>query len=288
MSRNFKDEYKNMMAEEVPDLWNRIELNLKDKYVTANPSPSRVTTQKEKSKTNASIYRMKYAVAACLCLVILLGGAMSLSRKSAETKSNDMTSDMVMIAEPEFEDSVDITNQTDTIPEERFEAGEMDGADLEEAYEETEDGAQVNGTDTELLEENLDMNPSDSKQDSGADLQSDAGQLQSTESANVGTQAESKEGSNTEVNEQDGVKCQAVLRITSIENTGEEILYYGEVMPSVYSVLQPGEVIAFCIGDMDISEPEMDKTYKVTLEYFSKETAMEPMYMLRDLEVQSE
>lgn len=288
MSRNFKDEYKNMMAEEVPDLWNRIELNLKDKYVTANPSPSRVTTQKEKSKTNASIYRMKYAVAACLCLVILLGGAMSLSRKSAETKSNDMTSDMVMIAEPEFEDSVDITNQTDTIPEERFEAGEMDGADLEEAYEETEDGAQVNGTDTELLEENLDMNPSDSKQDSGADLQSDAGQLQSTESANVGTKAESKEGSNTEVNEQDGVKCQAVLRITSIENTGEEILYYGEVMPSVYSVLQPGEVIAFCIGDMDISEPEMDKTYKVTLEYFSKETAMEPMYMLRDLEVQSE
>lgn len=288
MSRNFKDEYKNMMAEEVPDLWNRIELNLKDKYVTANPSPSRVTTQKEKSKTNVSIYRMKYAVAACLCLVILLGGAMSLSRKSAETKSNDMTSDMVMIAEPEFEDSVDITNQTDTIPEERFEAGEMDGADLEEAYEETEDGAQVNGTDTELLEENLDMNPSDSKQDSGADLQSDAGQLQSTESANVGTKAESKEGSNTEVNEQDGVKCQAVLRITSIENTGEEILYYGEVMPSVYSVLQPGEVIAFCIGDMDISEPEMDKTYKVTLEYFSKETAMEPMYMLRDLEVQSE
>lgn len=288
MSRNFKDEYKNMMAEEVPDLWNRIELNLKDKYVTANPSPSRVTTQKEKSKTNASIYRMKYAVAACLCLVILLGGAMSLSRKSAETKSNDMTSDMVMIEEPEFEDSVDITNQTDTIPEERFEAGEMDGADLEEAYEETEDGAQVNGTDTELLEENLDMNPSDSKQDSGADLQSDAGQLQSTESANVGTQAESKEGSNTEVDEQDGVKCQAVLRITSIENTGEEILYYGEVMPSVYSVLQPGEVIAFCIGDMDISEPEMDKTYKVTLEYFSKETAMEPMYMLRDLEVQSE
>lgn len=288
MSRNFKDEYKNMMAEEVPDLWNRIELNLKDKYVTANPSPSRVTTQKEKSKTNASIYRMKYAVAACLCLVILLGGAMSLSRKSAETKSNDMTSDMVMIEEPEFEDSVDITNQTDTIPEERFEAGEMDGADLEEAYEETEDGAQVNGNDTELLEENLDMNPSDSKQDSGADLQSDAGQLQSTESANVGTKAESKEGSNTEVNEQDGVKCQAVLRITSIENTGEEILYYGEVMPSVYSVLQPGEVIAFCIGDMDISEPEMDKTYKVTLEYFSKETAMEPMYMLRDLEVQSE
>lgn len=288
MSRNFKDEYKNMMAEEVPDLWNRIELNLKDKYATANPSPSRVTTQKEKSKTNASIYRMKYAVAACLCLVILLGGAMSLSRKSAETKSNDMTSDMVMIAEPEFEDSVDITNQTDTIPEERFEAGEMDGADLEEAYEETEDGAQVNGTDTELLEENLDMNPSDSKQDSGADLQSDAGQLQSTESANVGTKAESKEGSNTEVNEQDGVKCQAVLRITSIENTGEEILYYGEVMPSVYSVLQPGEVIAFCIGDMDISEPEMDKMYKVTLEYFSKETAMEPMYMLRDLEVQSE
>ena len=46
--RNFEEEYKNYINEEVPDLWSRIEPQLQDK-IADNNKISKVTSKKDKT-----------------------------------------------------------------------------------------------------------------------------------------------------------------------------------------------------------------------------------------------
>lgn len=71
MSRDLKQEYEEMLDQEIPDLWSRIEPRLADKKETQNAE------QKEKTMPKRRIKRSTIAVlgslaAACVCLAIIL------------------------------------------------------------------------------------------------------------------------------------------------------------------------------------------------------------------------
>lgn len=86
MKRDFQEEYQNYIESDMPDLWSRIEPNLKEK----GEKPEREETPKgeekqEKDKKAKIIYFMKRAVpaAACLCALVIGIGVMRVSKSNS-------------------------------------------------------------------------------------------------------------------------------------------------------------------------------------------------------------
>ncbi len=82
MKRDFREEYNNYIESDMPDLWSRIEPNLKEKVPV-----SQEKNIKEKKQNKAKIYRfVKIAtpVAAGICLLVIGVGVMGISEKSME------------------------------------------------------------------------------------------------------------------------------------------------------------------------------------------------------------
>ena len=285
MSRNFEDEYKNMMADEVPDLWSRIEGNLKEKNgVSENSKPEQqmpetqipelTKVSKEKEKKLTKIYIKKYAVAACLCLVIVVGGAITIFKGNAG-KSSDATAEMEMTNEIAC-DSVEMTEDAAETTESAVDQAGMETDDAaEEAVKESVKESVAEDA-LRAPQSNLNANKSEGADTTHAD--SASGDQTAEEPAESGAQAL----------ECENINYQAVVRITSVENTGEEILYYAEVLPSVYSVFEPESVLIFCIGDMEITEPEIGKSYKISVDESLKEESSQNVYMLKGIQEQEE
>lgn len=253
MSRSFENEYRNMIVEDVPDLWSRIEGNLKAKNIPLEEEkPEQTNRPKGKSKKITKIYTKKFVVAACLCIVIVVGGAATILDKHAGKHKNFATADMEIATAPEMNaslyDNSDRNSNEGSIGEKYSEAS------------------------TEVIE------------DGTTDVGEDVMNSQQAKSTLGQKSEENSPESGAETLESETVNYQAVVKIISIENTGEEILYYGEVLPSVYSIFEPGQTITFCIGDRDMVEPEVGRSYRVRVESLTEETGTEIIYMLKELE----
>ena len=98
MKRDFREEYNNYIESDMPDLWSRIEPNLKEKVpvlqeeiagtaVNETESVENITDIKKKKQNKAKLYRfVKIAtpVAAGICLLVIGVGVMGISEKSME------------------------------------------------------------------------------------------------------------------------------------------------------------------------------------------------------------
>lgn len=125
--RDFEQEYKNYINEDIPDLWNRIEPNLKAKIPVVNPvddrfvqnnQPNAFATQandaktvsmsamqqkrqqgmnnkhSDKKKKNLNrFFKAAIPVAAALCLLLIGGNVILLSQKSSDTTASEATAD---------------------------------------------------------------------------------------------------------------------------------------------------------------------------------------------------
>ena len=317
MSRNFENEYRNFMADEVPDLWSRIEGNLKEKEPVAGYITKEVATnQKEKRKkqefTNernkkvTSIYVKKYAVAACLCVVILVGGGIAVYKSNVQ-RFNDTSRviDLGVTKEAmdcEMSEDVAPMEESDMAePEmetpEKEEAGlndaEMDESAMVESetvFDEVYDESSLNEQLNQIIANRDDVEQNKEQMDSTETTEKE--ELENDTSLNYKYEVESEtmEETSEEFSESNKTNVQAVVKIISIEDTGEETLYYVQVLPSVYSVFEPGTELVLCSGDMDISEPEMGVAYDVELEQLldTQTIQNEIIYMIKTMEKQVE
>lgn len=123
MKHDFHDEYQNYIESDMPDLWSRIEPNLKEKKGADTVTAVEMNADKQKRNRKA-IYFIRAAVpaAACLCLLFIGMRAMQLHDKSAENEVAAATEEMY---EPEafYEESEDAA--VDSL-EEYAEAAEYD------------------------------------------------------------------------------------------------------------------------------------------------------------------
>lgn len=94
MKRDFQEEYQNYIESDMPDLWSRIEPNLKEKKgkteeeqtVAQKAEGSGETPETGKEQKNKIIYLMKRAVpaAACLCALLIGFNVMRVSKNSTD------------------------------------------------------------------------------------------------------------------------------------------------------------------------------------------------------------
>lgn len=94
MKRDFQEEYQNYIESDMPDLWSRIEPNLKEKKgkteeeqtAAQKAEGSGETPETGKEQKNKIIYLMKRAVpaAACLCALLIGFNVMRVSKNSTD------------------------------------------------------------------------------------------------------------------------------------------------------------------------------------------------------------
>ena len=123
MKRDFREEYNNYIESDMPDLWSRIEPNLKEKVPVSQEG-----TIKEKKQNKAKIYRfVKIAtpVAAGICLLVIGVGVMGISQKSMEESA-----------------TADYESTEEAVAEESYDYAE-ESAEIEESYDYAEESAEV-------------------------------------------------------------------------------------------------------------------------------------------------
>lgn len=160
--RNFEEEYKNYINEEVPDLWSRIEPQLQDKIVDDNKTDSdnklhetdventieTITIEQEKAKKN-KIYifakRALPAVAAIFVLAIGIGVLQTSRYAKNETEmavatdfESEEATDEAFFAEATEEEPDESFAETEVLVDEFYE--EAAEAASEETYEGTAEG----------------------------------------------------------------------------------------------------------------------------------------------------
>ena len=142
MKRDFREEYNNYIESDMPDLWSRIEPNLKEKVpvsqekiaetaVNETEPVQNIIDIKKKKQNKAKIYRfVKIAtpVAAGICLLVIGVGVMGISEKSME-------------AAPEADASASEYECTEEfVAEESYDYVE-ESAEAEESYDYEEEAA---------------------------------------------------------------------------------------------------------------------------------------------------
>lgn len=150
MKRDFREEYNNYIESDMPDLWSRIEPNLKEKVpvlqeeiagtaVNETEPVENITDIKKKKQNKAKLYRfVKIAtpVAAGICLLVIGVGVMGISEKSMEAapEADASASEYECTEEFAAEESYDYAEESAEV-EESFDYAE-DSAAPEESYEE--------------------------------------------------------------------------------------------------------------------------------------------------------
>ena len=291
MSRNFENEYINFCADEVPDLWSRIEGNLKEKEpVSVSTKTETETIQKAKNKKITSIYMKKYAVAACLCLVILVGGVIAVYRG----KVHGLNDAMVATDMASSEDAMDFEMAEDAAPVVNFVADsdmeESENMESELLLDATMEGSLWDDGEGNIMQNKTEVELNNSQMDSTESTKDAATEEYDGASDSSETEAEASEDVSEENVNSQKVSAQAVVNIITIENTGEEILYFAQVLPSEYSAFEPGTLLVLCMGDMVVSEPEIGMNYKVEIEQLldTQTIENEMIYMIKGIEQQAE
>lgn len=112
MNRDFKEEYEDYIESQTPDLWSRIEPNLKEKLLDEKapdekaPDGSGEVSRGKRRRT--SFYKAMIPVAACLCLLLAGIGAMGLHRGAKNETAYDAGA---AEAPQEYEDMEAVTEE---------------------------------------------------------------------------------------------------------------------------------------------------------------------------------
>ncbi len=162
MSKQFEEDYKQMMQENIPDLWSRIEAGLKDKSlntemnsnmntindITANTTNTINVANTVNAATKGRIVRInwnkisKYStiiVAACLCIAVIIPvflWSRNLGTGSADTTATGIEESAMMA---ESVESAEPMEAEDRIAEQEFTTQEST-ATTEESATATEEG----------------------------------------------------------------------------------------------------------------------------------------------------
>ena len=231
MSKNFEEEYKNMVQAEVPDLWGRIEAGLREKEVKATPetvsapveatkAPEQATVTGESVKAPAKKKNVIFKIlpwvggiaAAALILIIAIPTVILVSRskpmKSATMENAAFTVNMEPTAQREtMEDSVN--NLTGSV------AG-MGEAVMEESFAE-QDNVATEAPDADGG--NSYKQYADSKKDLKTDI---AGSLPGSKEEREGSEAGEDNGivfaRINRIYEKDGRTCGIVETVLDVED----------------------------------------------------------------------
>lgn len=251
MSKKLDDEYKKFITEEVPDLWERIEASLPEKNVeTATASE----TEKVTPIWNKRNFKMFITAAACLCVLVISGGVFHLAGSSSE---NEMAADYMAedaVAEGTAEAEEEAPAEEAVMNEVTEEAAE-EAADIETGVaEETQKaGTEILNADRELA----------SKEQFETGTREEAAMQ---DSVTMSGEAEKSESEAETAESLNGMFFDVVVMVDSIENTGEEEIYYATVISTENQLKEVDGKILFCIGDNEILAFEVGKTYSLQLE----------------------
>ncbi len=201
MKRDFREEYNNYIESDMPDLWSRIEPNLKEKVPVSQVDEIATTTDivirpenvqnieevknrsKKQKQNKAKIYRfIKVAtpVAAGICLLVIGVGVMSISQKSMEAapEADASASEYECTEEFAAEESYDYMEENAEV-EESYEYEEEAVAEALMEEEFVEDYASAEEDSIEWAEDSV-VNNSIVLEDSQATTQSDSVATEST------------------------------------------------------------------------------------------------------------
>lgn len=187
MKRDFQEEYQNYIESDMPDLWSRIEPNLKEKKgktekeqtVAQKAEGSGENPETGKEQKNKIIYLMKRAVpaAACLCALLIGFNVMRVSKNSADMAPMESAceepSDAGMTYEAELEEAADEAAEApmeaceDAESDESFDDG--DNAMTESAAPADMSSENMENDETPVIQENKEDNIYEADPAGGAD-----------------------------------------------------------------------------------------------------------------------
>lgn len=249
--KNLENEYRKMIQQETPDLWNRIEAGLTEKKeITETAEITETTDAEEKSaviKRSVWIRAVRYSgiAAACLCGVIIIP-AIALSLLTGESGSTKMA------AAGATEEAVEAAFAEEVV-EEAAEAAEIaEGMEITDGLNISDGMETAEGTDTAGAIENAGIH-------AGSKSINTAGENRETEDAVCGT-----------VVLADGSAIENIkVRILKTDELKYHITYKASVEEDASGVFDRGEEIEF-IGEKSLQEIlEEEKAYQVTLIYES-------------------
>lgn len=268
MSKNFEDEYRQLMTEDTPDLWDRIEAGLKDKTVTASTESKRMRqiSDIESHRVNRKAMRNTLAAAA-IVVVILIGGAAIRGRSKFETNSASTTASDVAPQAEEWDGAMDSAVPEEAYSEEAYsEEAYLETEEVSDAYEQAESAREENGSQNASQEVNYGYeNPAESAEYDSADEYKSAAGSEMTE-------------------EMQQLSYHLTMQITEIENTGEEILYYATVLHADEDAIEVGGTVCF-YTEADASEdlPEYGCVYEAVIADMSPELSSYHPYLLLEM-----
>lgn len=234
MSNSFEKEYKQQINEQLPDLWDRIESRLPEKSTTPETIQRRTTT-KRKSKQKQTI-TMIVTLAASIMIaliavpIVLFNGAKS---KSAEMYS-DSEYDMA-------------------------ETAEATEAEVTEAMESEPEMAVSNASDQALGSEGI--GEKTMKEEAVEETSATQETPLSDEVKASGVASEKRMAEPNVV-----LYENITIKVGRIENTGEEVIYYGVVITDPANHFAPGYEIPLCIFNDEFPVMIEGKNYVVTFE----------------------
>lgn len=287
MSKDFDKEYKELMSEDLPDLWDRIEGNLS-------------TKETKKAKIVKMPFAMRkniisIAVAACVCIVIVGSGVHLLtdparfSNKSMAEISDeavnaydasDMMSEEMVAGESATEEAT-----TDGAAEEMT-AAESVMADVTESEPETEDMTAGESEPEEMAtmrSESEEMAESESVSTEAAESEANAGRTDYMAEDTMDSMSDTTEEAADETSGTESVYYDVTVKVVSMENSGEEMIYYGEVINSDGQLIMENNLVMFCISE-DAFEPfEIGLTYSLSLEAKELHSSRIPVYIVHEV-----
>lgn len=187
MKRDFQEEYQNYIESDMPDLWSRIEPNLKEKKgkteeeqtAAQKAEGSGETPETGKEQKNKIIYLMKRAVpaAACLCALLIGFNVMRVSKNSTDMAPMESAceepSDAGTAYEAELEEAADEAAEApmeaceDAESDESFDDG--DNAMTESAAPADMSSENMENDETPVIQENKEDNMYEADPAGGAD-----------------------------------------------------------------------------------------------------------------------
>lgn len=161
MKRDFQEEYQNYIESDMPDLWSRIEPNLKEKKgkteeeqtVAQKAEGSGENPETEKEQKNKIIYLMKRAVpaAACLCALLIGFNAMRVSKNSADMAPMESACEEPSDAGTAYE--TELEEAADEAAEAPMEACEDIASD--ESFDDADDAVTESAAPADMSSENM-------------------------------------------------------------------------------------------------------------------------------------
>lgn len=234
MSNSFEKEYKQQINEQLPNLWDRIESRLPEKSTTPE-TVLKGTTTKRKSKQKQTI-TMIVTLAASIMLALIAVPIVLFN--GAQSKSADMYSD----SEYDMAETAEATE-----------------AEVTEAMESEPEMAVSNASDQALGSEGIDEKIMKEEAVEEASATQETPQSDEVKASSVASEKRMAEP-NVVLYEN------ITIQVGRIENTGEEVIYYGVVITDPANHFAPGYEIPLCIFNDEFPVMIEGKNYVVTFE----------------------